>query len=257
MAIRESIELQKLEEDELEKVYELSNASYKKETLDHEMELVITEMPLKDLFDPIGFITQDNIQVLFLGEGDFSFVRSIMQSYKPKCNILATTDMNYSRLLTQYPHVEKNIDYLITQDTLQLQLGIDATKITTLLPGRKFHYAFWNFPCDDAGLKGGQISINRHKQLMRSTIIEAAMYLYNNGQIRITLMMAHPYVDWIEDLVESIQTKYGEMSYVGTIDFDCSKYPGYKHVTTFSKQGPKNIMIQSATHVWLKHQPLE
>jgi len=244
-------------EEDLQLALYLSSESYKSEAKDKYVTIQILEKPLKELFGPLHLISLDQMKVLLLGEGDFSFVRSFLESYHPSCHILATTDMSYGQLIHQYPKAEENLFYLMGRENIEIQLEINATRITTSIPGRKFHCAVWNFPCDSEGLRGGEMSITRHKELLLETIREAAGYLFYNGQMRITLKCARPYLNWIEDLTYTeIECPYGIMSYIGTIPFNCENYPGYQHVTTFSKVKPKNIMTQCATHVWIKRESI-
>eukprot|EP01126_Amoeba_proteus_P030004 TRINITY_DN2969_c0_g1_i2.p1 TRINITY_DN2969_c0_g1~~TRINITY_DN2969_c0_g1_i2.p1 ORF type:complete len:291 (-),score=50.46 TRINITY_DN2969_c0_g1_i2:199-1005(-) len=243
---------EKREREEWEAILNESQSIFERETRDRETARKLGALPMGHLFDPVNFIQLTGISVLFLGEGDFSFVRSLMETHKPTCSILATTDMSPSQL-ARYPKAEENITQLLEKySNVAVLLQVDAALLTKNLPGKKFHYSFWNFPCDSGGLTGGDASIERHKTLLKNTLSEASSYLHTNGQIRITLKSALPYQRWLEDLTEVVRGPFGVLHYVGTIPFNCNNYPGYQHVTTFSKVKPKDIMWQCATHVWLK-----
>ena len=67
-------------------------------------------------------------RVLLVGEGDFSFARSLLEHHKVTY-IYATCLDTRSGVLSKYPQAATHLKVIEGQDTSQVEYGVDATKL--------------------------------------------------------------------------------------------------------------------------------
>ncbi|KAL6929959.1 hypothetical protein ACO0SA_001365 [Hanseniaspora valbyensis] len=120
--------------------------------------------------------------ILFLvGEGDFSYVRSLIESnyhHKPQ-NIIATSyDNSLKELNLKYPTTFKeNYEFLIEKG-VKIMLGVDATNlvkslkiskrtgVNKILNVERLDCIIFNFPHTGAGVKDVDRNIQQHQKLL-------------------------------------------------------------------------------------------
>lgn len=133
----------------------------------------------------LQFIPFDkNSTLLLVGEGDFSFARSILQAdyILPENLIVTSYDASIAELNLKYPHTfQENYDFLIDQG-VNIFFRIDATnflksfKLTKKTPwtkilGPEWHHKYlqnimFNFPHTGRGIKDQDRNIREHQELM-------------------------------------------------------------------------------------------
>lgn len=132
-----------------------------------------------------GFLPFSSDSTLFLvGEGDFSFAKSIieLQYIQPENLIITSFDSGIKELKLKYPHsFEENYNFLKENEVVML-FGIDATnlkkslKITKKTPWqkvvgnswttKKLDFILFNFPHTGRGIKDQGRNIHEHQQLV-------------------------------------------------------------------------------------------
>lgn len=133
--------------------------------------------PQKKAFIP--FEKSDTL--LLVGEGDFTFARSLVTlNYIAAENLIATSFDTHQELLEKYPDVEEVLKDL-KEEGVKVMHGIDCTKLagslnlnrknkTTPLfsPPRRLNYIMFNFPHTGRGMKDMDRNVRDHQKLVLS-----------------------------------------------------------------------------------------
>lgn len=132
--------------------------------------------PQKKAFIPF----EKSDTVLLVGEGDFTFARSLVtQNYIAPENLIATSFDTHEELLEKYPDVQTVLDDLKDEGVNVLH-GIDCTKLAPSLnlnkkhktqlfsPPRRLNYIMFNFPHTGRGMKDMDRNVRDHQKLVLS-----------------------------------------------------------------------------------------
>ncbi|KAI3406244.2 hypothetical protein KGF56_001086 [Candida oxycetoniae] len=125
--------------------------------------------------------------VLLIGEGDFTFAKSlIVQNFVPAENLIATSYDSRDELIAKYPEVDKTLDELVEADVKVIH-NVDATNLVKTLNltltskqrragktrvdlfskhGVKLNYIMFNFPHTGKGIKDQDRNIRDHQELI-------------------------------------------------------------------------------------------
>ncbi|XDT30427.1 protein of unknown function (DUF2431) [Nakaseomyces glabratus] len=139
---------------------------------------------------------EKNETLMLVGEGDFSFARSIIEeSYILPENLIVTSyDNSYNELKLKYPHsFEENFKFLV-DNNVKILYQVDATKLIKSLklskhtpwsklmgPSWKFKYLqniMFNFPHTGKGVKDQDRNIRDHQELLFG-FFDSAKQLYS------------------------------------------------------------------------------
>ena len=202
----------------------------------------------------IPFSSSDRI--LLLGEGDFSFSRSLLETHGCT-SLIATSFDKRSALQSKYPQSTSNVRALEEEEGCQVLFGVDATKLGK--PGaldgggkevRKgnFDRVIFNFPHVGGLTKdvNRQVRYNQGEshiaerplrygsrtnsllELLVGFFKSALPLLAPEGSIIITIFEGEPYSLWnIKDLARHVGLTVGR-----SFKFQASAYPGYQHART-------------------------
>ncbi|KXS94850.1 hypothetical protein AC578_8049 [Pseudocercospora eumusae] len=174
---------------------------------------------------------QPEDRILLVGEGDFSFAKSIVKEHGC-CDITATCYDSKEVLYRKYdPQAEEHVSYL--EDEGQTVLcGVDATKLDmnrNLTKSRDlFHVILFNFP----HVGGKSTDVNRQVRFNQELLVNffkaAINLLAASGTIVVTLFEGEPYTLWnIRDLA-----RHSGLEVQRSFKFLADAYPGYSHART-------------------------
>ncbi|XBI81919.1 hypothetical protein VPH35_090722 [Triticum aestivum] len=159
--------------------------------------------------------------ILVVGDGDFSFSRSLATAFGSGENLVATSLDSYGYLRIMYSHAESNVTSLKKMGATVLH-DVDATEMKNAL--NRFDRIVFNFP--HAGFTGRETTsnmVNSHKKLVMACFRSASSLLRPDGEIHVTHRTGHPYYRWeIEQLASESALVMFEKDFFWKYD-----YPGY------------------------------
>ncbi|PPJ51846.1 hypothetical protein CBER1_09567 [Cercospora berteroae] len=187
----------------------------------------------------IPFLAEDRI--LLIGEGDFSFSRSIVAEHGC-CDVTATCYDSQEELFEKYkPQAESHVQYL-EEEGQKVLYSVDATRsdkhkqlAKTVAEEGKFNVILFNFP----HVGGKSTDVNRQVRFNQELLVKffqtAQGLLVVNGNsdeekgtIVVTLFEGEPYTLWnVKDLA-----RHAGLEVVRSFKFLAEAYPGYEHVRT-------------------------
>ena len=188
----------------------------------------------------VPFGAYDNI--LLVGEGDFSFTRSLVIEHGC-ANVTATSFDSEEEVRTKYPTfppIHQELNGLTPP--VPFHHSIDATKLSTYKVLRSGHddgeeWLGWDtvaflFP-HTGGLSTDVNRQVRANQALLSSFFAQTLsqyktrpFLKDGGRVLVSLFEGEPYTLWnVRDLA-----RHGGLRVVESFAFDWEQYPGYKHV---------------------------
>ncbi|KAG5422215.1 hypothetical protein I9W82_001310 [Candida metapsilosis] len=205
--------------------------------------------------------------VLLVGEGDFSFAKSlILQNFIQPENLIATSYDSLEDVKHKYPGVEATLTQL-TSEGVRVLHDVDATDLPKTLQfnakqrrgtervklfedGRQLRYIMFNFPHTGSGIKDQDRNIKQHQELMVAffqncnrvfDLVNVANRKHNDfdgyndddddcGKIVVSLFEGEPYNSWtIKALAKSEGYKVEQSG-----RFEWTMFPEYHHKRTNS-----------------------
>ncbi|KXT11622.1 hypothetical protein AC579_8567 [Pseudocercospora musae] len=174
---------------------------------------------------------QPEDRILLVGEGDFSFAKSIVGEHGC-CDITATCYDSKEVLCQKYaPQAEEHVSYL-EQEGQTVLCGVDATKLdknkALTKSGELFDVILFNFP----HVGGKSTDVNRQVRFNQELLVNffkaAINLLAASGTIVVTLFEAEPYTLWnVRDLA-----RHSGLEVQRSFKFLADAYPGYGHART-------------------------
>jgi len=170
-------------------------------------------------------------RILLIGEGDFSFARSIVEHHGC-CEVTATCLDSEEELCRKYhPQGEENAQYLVKEGQAVLY-GVDATKLDhnkqLKKAGWQWDVILFNFPHVGGKTKDVNRQVRFNQELLVSFFKASLPLLSDSGTIVVTLFEAEPYTLWnIRDLA-----RHSGLDVQRSFKFMAEAYPGYSHART-------------------------
>lgn len=200
----------------------------------------------------IPFEPEDRI--LLVGEGDFSFAKSIVENHG--CyDVTASCLDSKDQLFEKYkPQAEEHVQYLEDEGQTVLY-NIDATKLDSIKALRKsslFRTMLFNFPHVGGKSKDVNRQVRFNQELLVKFFTSAIPLLEPSGTIIVTLFEGEPYTLWnIRDLA-----RHTGLEVQRSFKFQPSAYPGYSHARTLGNidggGGWKGESRESRSYVFQK-----
>lgn len=206
-------------------------------------------------------------RVLLVGEGDFSFAKSIIaQQYIEPENLIATSYDSYDELVAKYPNVEDTVKLLIESgvkvihevDALNMVASLKLTptpklkkaKVELFADHANLDYIMFNFPHTGRGMKDVDRNIRDHQQLVLGYFksCNQVFDIVNNqikddfagysasddstnvGKVILSLFDGEPYSSWGVKILGRSEGFRVDRS----AKFDWPLYPEYHHRRTNS-----------------------
>ncbi|KAK1076723.1 hypothetical protein LTR33_008698 [Friedmanniomyces endolithicus] len=173
----------------------------------------------------IPFHAEDRI--LLIGEGDFSFAKSIVEHHG--CyQVTATLYDSQQSLYGKYePQAELHTKYLEAAGQTILY-GINATALDRTKQLLSWDVAIFNFPHVGGKSKDVNRQVRFNQELLVGFFKAAVHLLADHGTIVVTLFEGEPYDLWnIRDLA-----RHSGLEVQRSFKFAAEVYPGYSHART-------------------------
>ena len=185
-------------------------------------------VPVKNPEPSIPFDPENRI--LLVGEGDFSFSRSLVEHHGC-CDVTATCFDSRTELSEKYqPQAEEHVHYL-EDEGQTLLYDVDATKLDQnkrLRKGTLFDKIIFNFPHVGGKTKDVNRQVRFNQDLLVKFFTTAMCLLATSGTIIVTLFEGEPYTLWnIRDLA-----RHSGLEVQRSFKFVADVYPGYRHSRT-------------------------
>ena len=169
-------------------------------------------------------------RILLVGEGDFSFAKSIVEHHGC-CDVTATSLDAKDALFDKYkPQVEQHVQYLEDEGQNVLH-NVDGTKLGSnkmLSQARSFDRILFNFPHVGGKTKDVNRQVRFNQELLVKFFAAAMLLLTPSGTIVVTLFEGEPYTLWnIRDLA-----RHSGLEVQRSFKFHAEAYPGYSHSRT-------------------------
>lgn len=176
----------------------------------------------------------DSDRILLIGEGDFSFAKSIVEEHG--CyDVTATCYDSQDVLFEKYkPQVEEHVRYL-DDEGQHVVYNVDATKLDknkalakAVATGGRFNVILFNFP----HVGGKSTDVNRQVRFNQELLVEffqsCQMLLSHEAKVVVTLFEGEPYTLWnVRDLA-----RHAGLEVLTSFKFLAAAYPGYQHART-------------------------
>jgi len=184
-----------------------------------------------------NLLCKQNMNVLTIGDGDFTFSLSIAKALSNTGKLHATSYESYDTLNRIYPNFYTTVQELESYRNVVISYNVDATDIQNTsksLKRTKFHRIIFNFPCEavDEGQDGQNEQFIQNQSLIASFLQNASVLLHEAGEIHVTHKTKPPYNQWNiqslhgndstgnDDNSKGNNTTSAEIKFLGRIVFD-------------------------------------
>ncbi|KAI8970364.1 hypothetical protein BDF20DRAFT_980148 [Mycotypha africana] len=200
-------------------------------------------------------------RILLIGEGNFSFARSLCENYLKEGagNLVATCYDSEETLYEKYGDEAKDNIKLIQEYDGTVYFGVDCTNLPKHIKRNKYTKIVFNFPHAGAGIKDQDRNVLANQKLLKAFFdsvepllskageVQEVLNVANDkdtaggdelipdGEIHVTLKTCKPYNLWaIKELVKA----KGILAAKATLPFSPDDFPGYEHRRTLGfKEG--------------------
>ncbi|KAI8979035.1 hypothetical protein BDB01DRAFT_725714 [Pilobolus umbonatus] len=203
-------------------------------------------------------------RLLLLGEGNFSFARSLLENYVMEGaeRMIATCFDSEEVLYEKYGDEAKENIEVIKEFGATVMFSIDATHLPKEIRKNKYTKIIFNFPHAGAGIKDQDRNIIANQALLNKFFESVTPLLAKaEGEIHVALKTCKPYNLWS---IKGLAKATGKLASKGTKPFCPEDYPGYEHRRTLgfkkgiSKEGNEEILsAQPKTFVFVRKEVMD
>ncbi|CAO2635104.1 Ferredoxin-fold anticodon-binding domain-containing protein 1 homolog [Lemmus lemmus] len=197
-------------------------------------------------------------RLLLVGEGNFSFTASLLDTLDPGVSVTATC-LQHPADLNGDPVTQENLQRL-RERGIEVRFGVDCTQLAHTLQGhdRDFDRIYFNFP--HCGRKAG---VAKNRELLAKFFQSCADVLAKEGEVHVTLCRGQggtpadkPQREWHNSWQVVAMAALGGFILSDVYPFSCEAVPGYK-CTGYRSQA-KSFHIEGAlNHVFTQSSPFE
>mmetsp|Transcript_32544 Transcript_32544/g.79886 ORF Transcript_32544/g.79886 Transcript_32544/m.79886 type:complete len:321 (-) Transcript_32544:235-1197(-) len=193
-------------------------------------------------------------RVLLVGEGNFSFTRSLIGILNGQGSVITATGHDSQEVMERkYLDAAENVDFA-TNSGAQVLFEIDGTRLeasTDLDP--PYDVVIFNFPHVGLGIKDQAGNIEANAQLVSDFLESACNVVHEKGIICVTVKKGMPYDEW---KIPRLGLKIGSLRLKNTVPFDPASFPDYAHRRTagcFAEDpsGSDNDIMAHGAHTYI------
>ncbi|CAO2635105.1 Ferredoxin-fold anticodon-binding domain-containing protein 1 homolog [Lemmus lemmus] len=169
-------------------------------------------------------------RLLLVGEGNFSFTASLLDTLDPGVSVTATC-LQHPADLNGDPVTQENLQRL-RERGIEVRFGVDCTQLAHTLQGhdRDFDRIYFNFP--HCGRKAG---VAKNRELLAKFFQSCADVLAKEGEVHVTLCRGQggtpadkPQREWHNSWQVVAMAALGGFILSDVYPFSCEAVPGYK-----------------------------
>ncbi|XP_036049056.1 ferredoxin-fold anticodon-binding domain-containing protein 1 [Onychomys torridus] len=197
-------------------------------------------------------------RLLLVGEGNFSFTASLINTLDPGVSITATC-LQHPADLVEDPVTQENLQRL-RERGIEVCFGVDCTQLAHALQAhdRDFDGIYFNFP--HCGRKAG---VAKNRELLAKFFQSCADVLAKEGEVHVALCRGQggtpadkPQREWHNSWQVVAMAALGGFILSDVYPFNCEAVPGYK-CTGYRSQA-KSFHVEGAlNHVFTQSLPFE
>ena len=215
--------------------------------------------------------------VLLIGEGNFSFARSLIEAPPtagftplPGCNLTASTYDSFAVAREKYADADDNIEALRAAGA-RVWDSVDCTALhsdVAHFPHQptsppSYDYIVFNFPHLGSGVTDSELNTEQHKQLLAAflhSLVLSPHLLRSATRVHITVKRGEPYSGWKVPLLPRLLPAESRASvrFVTSVPFWPHLYPLYAHRRTIGFKGGlsaednEEIQRGAMTHTFMR-----
>ncbi|XP_027267959.1 ferredoxin-fold anticodon-binding domain-containing protein 1 [Cricetulus griseus] len=197
-------------------------------------------------------------RLLLVGEGNFSFTASLIDTLDPGVRVTATC-LQHPADLEGDPVIQENLQRL-RQRGVEVRFGVDCTQLARALQAheRDFDRIYFNFP--HCGRKAG---VAKNRKLLAMFFQSCADVLAKEGEVHVALCRGQggtpadkPQREWHNSWQVVAMAALGGFILSDVYPFSCEAVPGY--TCTGYRSQAKSFRVEGAVnHVFTQSSPLE
>jgi 25S rRNA (uracil2634-N3)-methyltransferase len=172
--------------------------------------------------------------VLLLGEGNFTFSASIVQTTEggPSPTLHATSYDSLEDVISKYGTQAENAIQILNDKKCHVIHNVDATNLANSFTNQKFNLIQWNFPHTSGG--ASHLDVEANRRMLRLFFQSASQFLAPRGRIQVVLRDTAFYRNF--KLIN--QAKAEAFDLRDRVPFKASDFKGYVPVRTNPSKDP-------------------
>uniref|UniRef100_A0A6U4NC07 25S rRNA (uridine-N(3))-methyltransferase BMT5-like domain-containing protein n=1 Tax=Hemiselmis andersenii TaxID=464988 RepID=A0A6U4NC07_HEMAN len=183
------------------------------------------------------FLTKNpDAKTLLVGEGNFSFARSLIELLGEGrgSNVTATAFDTRKEMKSKYEDAAANVAQ-VKASGAQVLYGIDGTRLEVHSElSKPYDLIVFNFPHVGLGIKDQELNVAANQELVAKFLESGSLLCSDKGLICVTTKKGDPYDSW---RVPLLGMRVSTLRLKNTVAFDPASFPGYAHRRTAGAHG--------------------